>query len=106
MSELIDGVEVKVGVKKYVVPALNFKQIRTLMPKIQQLTDIGATMSDEQIDNVFTVIQAAMSRNYPDINKEFLEENIDMNNVRPIINAIMGQSGLVKTSGEAAAGNP
>jgi ankyrin repeat protein len=106
MSALIDGVSIKVGVKEYIVPALNFKQIRTLMPKIQQLTNIGATMNDEQMDNVFTVIHAAISRNYPEINKEFLEENIDMNNVRPIINAIMGQSGLVKASGEATAGNP
>lgn len=106
MSLLIDGVSIKIGVKEYIVPALNFKQIRTLMPKIQQLTNIGATMNDEQMDNVFTVIHAAISRNYPEINKEFLEENIDMNNVRPIINAIMGQSGLVKASGEATAGNP
>lgn len=106
MSALIDGVSIKVGVKEYIVPALNFKHIRTLMPKIQELTNIDATMSEEQMDNVFTVIHAAISRNYPEINKEFLEENIDLNNVKPIMNAIMGQSGLVKTSGEAQAGNP
>lgn len=106
MSALIDGVTIKIGVKEYTVPALNFKQIRTLMPKIQELTNIGATMNEDQMDNVFTVIHAAVSRNYPELNKDFLEENIDMNNVKPIINAIMGQSGLVKTSGEATAGNP
>lgn len=105
MSQLIEGVAIKIGVKEYIIPALNFKQIRTLMPKIQKLSAVGATMSDEQMDDVFTVIQAAVSRNYPEINKDFLEDNIDMNNVRPIINAIMGQSGLVKTSGEAAAGS-
>ena len=32
MSELINGTSIKVGVKEYTVPALNFKQIRTLMP--------------------------------------------------------------------------
>lgn len=106
MSGLIEGVAIKIGTKEYIVPALNFKQIRALMPKIQNLSVIGATMDGAQMDDVFSVIQAAVSRNYPEISKDFLEDNIDMNNIKPIVNAIMGQSGLVKTSGEATAGNP
>lgn len=105
MSQLIEGVAIKIGAKEYIVPALNFKQLRLLMPKIKGMVADGASMSAEQMDDVFTVIQAAISRNYPEINKEFLEENIDMNNVNPVIKAIMGQSGLVKTSGEPATGN-
>ena len=106
MSELIDGTTIKIGKKDFVVPALNLKQIRTMLPKIQNMGAVSAGMVDtNQIDTMFEVILAAITRNYPEIDKEFLEENIDANNAEIIIKAIMGKSGLVKTSGEAAAGN-
>lgn len=106
MSGLIEGVAIKIGAKEFVVPALSFKQLRQLMPKIKGMAVVGAEMTDQQMGEVVEVVHAAVSRNYPELNKEYLDENIDMNNVRQIIAAIMGQSGLVKTSGEATAGNP
>lgn len=106
MSQLIEGVKISIGAKEFIVPALSFKQLRQLMPKIKGMAVVGAEITDEQMGDIVEVVHAAVSRNYPELAKDYLEENIDMNNVRPIINAIMGQSGLVKTSGEATAGNP
>ena len=106
MSGLVEGITIRIGTKDFVVPALNFKQLRQLMPKIKNMAVVGAEMTDQQMGEVVEVVHAAVSRNYPELNKEYLDENIDMNNVRQIIAAIMGKSGLVKTSGEATAGNP
>lgn len=100
MPEIIDGVKIKMGGKEYEVPALSFGQLRRLMPKIASLSAIGADIQPEQMDAITEIVHAALSRNYPDITREAVEDMIDLRNAGAVISAVMGQSGLVP-SGEA-----
>lgn len=100
MAEIIDGVKIKMGGKEYEVPALSFGQLRRLMPKIESLSSLGATVTAEQMDAIGELVFEALKRNYPDITREAVEDMIDLRNAGAVIAAVMGQSGLV-SKGEA-----
>ena len=100
-SPQFDGVVVRIGNKELVVPPLNFKILRKIQPKLQQLTTVGQVPDDEQIDSILEVVHLAVSRNYPEMTREELEELVDLGNLPAIIGAIMGVSGLEKRMGEA-----
>lgn len=121
-----DGVPHNLGGTLYIVPGLSTKQMRQLRDRIvraieleqQQaqaakegsvaVADASATMF-EILDIAVDVTHAALTRNYEGIDKERLEEWVDMNNSRSLMMAVMGQSGFqlvrevpeVAESGEA-----
>ena len=97
MPEIIDGASIRMGGKDYIVPALSFGQLRRLMPKLKETNSIGAQMTPEQMENVIEIVFAALSRNYPDLKLEDVENLIDLNNLATIFSAVMGQSGLSKS---------
>jgi hypothetical protein len=103
MSIQFEGVKIALGRQSYVVPALTIKQLRQLGPQLATMRGIqGREPTDEEIDGMFAVIHAALSRNYPDITVEQLEDVIDMNSLPVVMQAIMGQSGLERVKpGEA-----
>lgn len=103
MSNIIDGVKIKMAGTDYIVPPLSFKHLRKLQPKLTLLGNIIGVPSDEQMEAVTELVHAALSRNYPEMTPDSVEELIDLSNLSTIMNAIMGVSGLVQ--GEAAAGN-
>lgn len=94
MSNLVDGVIVSMGGKDFTVPPLTFKQLRTLEPEINKLSNIQGAPSEEQMDAVVNVIHSALSRNYQEITKDEVEDMLDLGNLQKVIGAIMGVSGL------------
>lgn len=106
MGNLIDGKTIRMGGNEYVVPPLTFKQLRALTPKLDIIASIpdGKMPDDEQMQAMIDVVHSALSRNYPDVTAEAVEDMIDLGNVQPIIAAIMGVSGLLEP-GEARAGS-
>jgi hypothetical protein len=100
MTDIVDGMSIKMGGKEYIVPPLNFKQLRNLKTQIESLSGISGAPDGDQIEAVTQIVQAALSRNYPEITTDDVEGLIDLFNLRTIISAIMGISGLV-ASGEA-----
>jgi tRNA-dihydrouridine synthase len=98
---MIEGYKLTLGGTEYVVPPLNIKQIRTMKDDIDNLR-ITNSGDIDSFSNGLRVIQAAMSRNYPEITFEQLEEIIDLGNYKNVVLAIMGQSGLIQ-KGEAQA---
>lgn len=100
MADIVDGIKIKMAGKEYVVPPLNFKQLRTLKPKIESLNNLAGVPDDAQFDAVVEIVHAALSRNYPELSKDDVEGIIDLANLKTVIGAIMGVSGLV-ASGEA-----
>jgi pyruvate carboxylase len=103
---MIDGTRITIGGKEYIVPALSFGQIRKLLPKIQVLQSTGSSLTTEQMDAVAEVVQTALSRNYPEMTIETVEEILDLANAPTVIKAILGGSGFVQaSSGEEQAGS-
>jgi hypothetical protein len=103
---LVDGIDVKVGREVLTVPALNFKALRRLKPSLDILKGIdrnASDLTDEQFDAIVHIVHTAIRRNYPNMSIEDLEEGLDMSNLKPVIDAVMANSGM-KPSGEARPG--
>ncbi len=98
----IPGVIIAMGGQDWTIPPLTLGQLRRLMPKVRELTDVGANMGEEQIGTLVEIVTAAMLRNYPDITLEQVEELLDLGNARDVMTAVLTGSGL-KPAGEAMA---
>lgn len=88
---MIDGNIISLGGQDYVVPALSFKQVREHRTTIDQLqsANLAAAGSDE-FDSIVTIAHAALSRNYPDLPREKLEDLIDARNVGALLKSAFG----------------
>ncbi len=103
---MIPGVIVAMGGRDWTVPPLTLGQLRRLMPKVRQLTDIGAQMDETQIGVLIEIVAAALQRNYPDMMAETVENLLDLGNAGAVLHAVLTGSGLrprALASGEAHA---
>ena len=100
---MITGIVITMGGTEWTVPPLTLGQLRRLMPKVRELTTIGATMGEDQILILCEIVADALGRNYPDITAEKAAELLDLGNAREVLNAVLTGSGLKHTSGEAVA---
>jgi hypothetical protein len=106
---MIPGIAVSMGGREWTVPPLTLGQLRRLMPKVRQLSDINAQMGETQIAVLVEIVTAALQRNYPDITTETVENLLDLGNSGPVLTAVLTGSGLrqpVLPPGEAAAPEP
>ena len=99
---MIPGVTIAMGGRDWLVPPLTLGQLRRLMPKVRQLTEIGARIGEEQIGVLIELVTAALQRNYPDTTESEVESLLDLGNAASVLNIILTGSGL-KPRGEAAA---
>ena len=58
---MIPGVAVAMGGQDWIVPPLTLGQLRRLMPKVRQLTEIGASMGEAQINVLIDIVNATAS---------------------------------------------
>jgi len=103
---MIEGVNITLGGRDYIVPALNFRALRACQPDLDLIshTDEGA-FGAERMAAICRIAHAAIRRNYADVTIDEIEDGIDLNNVADVITAVLGQSGLVKTdTGEPTSG--
>jgi hypothetical protein len=106
---MLPGVTIAMGGRDWLVPPLTLGQLRRLMPKVRQLTEIGASMGETQITVLVEIVAAAMQRNYPDATAEMVENLLDLGNASAVLNAVLTGSGLKLSDsrvGEAAAPGP
>ena len=96
MATLIEGAKLVLGGREFIVPPLNFKALRALTPKLGILAGLGAVPTSEQFDVVVDLVHAALTRNYPDMGKDELEELLDLGNLSTALEAVMGASGMVR----------
>lgn len=101
---MIDGVTLRMGGEDWVVPPLNLRQVRKLQPLLETMGGVSPAAGPEQLGAIVTVVHSALSRNYPDVTEEQVEEMLDLANANETILAVMGISGLVPR-GEAIAGS-
>jgi hypothetical protein len=103
---MLPGVTIAMGGRDWLVPPLTLGQLRRLMPKVRQLTEIGASMGETQIGVLVEIVAAALQRNYPEATAEMVENLLDLGNAGAVLNAVLTGSGLkLRDSrlGEAAA---
>jgi hypothetical protein len=102
----IPGAIVAMGGHDWVVPPLTLGQLRRLMPKVRQLSEIGAAMDETQIAVLVEIVAAALQRNYPEITVETVESLLDLGNAGHVLGVVLTGSGLKAreaSPGEAAA---
>ena len=91
---MIPGVEVTMGGENWRIPPLTLGQLRRLMPKVRQLTEIDASMGEDQIGVLVEIVATALQRNYPDATFELVENLLDLGNAGTVLNAVLTGSGL------------
>jgi hypothetical protein len=91
---MIPGVAVAMGGQDWIVPPLTLGQLRRLMPKVRQLTEIGASMGEPQINVLIDIVTAALQRNYPETTPDKVENLLDLGNASAVLNAVLTGSGL------------
>ncbi len=98
---MIEGIELKIGESTYTVPPLNFAGLKKVAPKLQGISvalaqgKLGA-FTEEQTDAILEVVLVALKRNYPDLTREKIEEDLDLANMGAVISAVMNISGIKK----------
>jgi hypothetical protein len=102
---MVPGVTVAMGGRDWIVPSLTLGQLRRLMPKVRQLTEIGASMGEPQISVLVDIVTAALQRNYPEMTTDQVENFLDLGNASAVLNAVLTGSGL-KPSGAAVGEAP
>jgi hypothetical protein len=106
---MFPGVTITMGGRDWVVPPLTLGQLRRLMPRVRQLTEIDASMSEMQIGVLVEIVAAALQRNYPDATAETVENLLDLGNAGTVLSAVLTGSGLRLREGrlgEASAPGP
>ena len=92
---MIPGTIVAMGGQDWTVPAITIAQLRTFLPRIQQLSGLDpAQMGTAQLDALMDVVATALQRNYPEVTKAQVEDILDLGNALPVLNAILG--GIIK----------
>ncbi len=95
-----EGVTVRMAGKDWIVPPLNFRQLKELLPRIKSVQ--AGDFTPEFLEAMGRVIHASLSRNYPELTPETVEDMLDMSNFTPVFNAVMQVSGLASVKGVMA----
>lgn len=94
---MIDGKILKIGEKEYIVPPMNFKTLKKVLPKVSSWdkTDFKGPEATMDIISKFSeIILLALQRNYPDLTLDELEEHLTMKEINPIVEIVLEVSGL------------
>lgn len=99
-QEFYEGAPIKVRGKEYIVPGLSFAQLEKHMKAIERLNDKKnkGALTPQIMQDIATVIHAAMSRNYPDLKLDDIKDMIDTRNAGYFVQVIMGLSGFEQAS--------
>jgi hypothetical protein len=89
------GKVIVLGNVEYVVPAIAFRELKKLLPRLQKLNVLeGGMPNAEDLDTITEMAHAAIQRNYPEVTLDELDGVLDMRNLREVVLTVMGQTGL------------
>lgn len=88
--ELLDGVNLRIGRRDYIVPPLNLRGVK----RAQALMSLLEGDGPDSVDAALEVIQLAVNRNYPEVTREQLEEDIDLGNLANLVQAVLAVAGF------------
>ena len=102
-STKLPGTAVNVGGEVRICPALTLNQMKTLQPALDTIGKIkaaGSVLADEEMDAIMDVAHAALSRNYPDLQRNAVADLIDTRNAPELIKAALGASPIEPAAAE------
>jgi hypothetical protein len=91
---------VTIGGKHFEVKPLNLKSLKKLAEKgyLQKLSTIGnAALDSDQLEAVIQTITVTLNRSYPDVTAEWVEDNVEVQDIAVVLTAIMAASGFRAT---------
>lgn len=94
------GIPIELGGELYIVPPIALGALEQLQGGIHAFT--GDVTDVKQIAVVIDATFSALKRNYPDLTREALADQIDVANMADVFEAVMDVSGLKRKEKEAA----
>jgi hypothetical protein len=88
-----DGPTIVIGGTEWVVPPLTLKSLRKYYPQLVAMK-VGGAPTLEQFDLVRDVVHAALSRNYPEVTPDQVEDMLDMRNMGEVLTRVLSAAGL------------
>lgn len=102
------GVKVKLRTKEYEIPSLCFDEVERFSADgtLARVPLNAATMiaHPDSREAAMTVLLAALRWNYPEITREEVSRELDLENCARAMDAVMGSSGLLAAAKESGAG--
>lgn len=91
MDAKVDGKIIKLGGIEYVLPPLPLIK----MSKVSLLMQGGDIMREgDYVNNLIDALLWSLQRNYKDLEKEIVSENLDMSNFKTIMDIFMEVNGF------------
>ena len=99
-----DGIEVKLGGRIYIMPALSAAASKRYWERIEALR---AQRESDPMGLTIQLVAACLSRNYPEIDEAWVEQHLDLDNWESLSTAVFGQKAFRRwiEAQQAAAGN-
>lgn len=100
---MVEGKEITLSGKVYTLPPIPLIGMAKLGPRF---SSIGKDFSEDSVGALADAIFFSLKRNYPEISRDLVEQNIDLTNLTEITTAFVEVNNLTeaKPSGEAPAG--
>lgn len=96
-----EGQAITIAGKEWIVPPLNFARLKKLEEDLKLLGDLATVKNMAfptlQVRDAMTrIVHTAMTRNYPDLTTDEVEEMLDFSILMRLIEIVFGVSGLSK----------
>lgn len=101
-SVKVKGIPLEIGGTTFIVPPLPLGALEHLLPRINNYQK-SSSMSMDDVQVVIDSAHAALKRNYPDMERDFVADSIGLENMQEIMEAVMDVSGLKRKQIEASA---
>lgn len=98
---MIKGIKIDLGGEEFILPPISLGDLELLLPRIQAF---DGTLTADNIATVVDCAHAALSRNYPDIDKAVIKGKLDVGNFGDIMAAVMDVGGMLRKQAEAPQG--
>ena len=103
------GTKVHLRTKEYVIPSLSFDEVAqfALDGTLEQVPNKGAGLFVPAMrEAAMAVLLSALKWNYPEITREEVARELDLDNCERAMAAVLGATGLVKRENDAGEAKP
>lgn len=103
---MIEGAKLVLGGREFVAPPLPLKIFRTKADWIKAVSGLSELPGPVEVEAITGLVHASLVRNYPELTVQEVEDLLDVVNMGPAIEAVMGVSGMKRPAGAATGEAP